>query len=147
MRITSFIFGSKRVPYLSLNVLLPAMKLPAWLPIGAGFLGFPQWHHFRHCKLKEERIMSNSDSGKVDLHKGQISSQPRESQETLDSIMDGLAEEFLSIPDEELLAEAVEEGRNPIQEAEAIRKSLLNMVRAASLKQPRMTVRRSGSDE
>jgi hypothetical protein len=91
--------------------------------------------------------MSNFDLGKVELHKDQTGSQPRESQETLDSIMDGLAEEVLLIPDEELLAEAAAEGCDPVQEAEAIRRSLLNMVRTASLKQPRMTVRRSGANE
>src|SRR5947208_2226090 len=73
------------------NVFLPANEtsLHAWPPALRGSLESRNGIIFVSCTFKEERIMSNSDLDKVELHKDQTGSQPRESQETLDSIMDG----------------------------------------------------------
>lgn len=50
---------------------------------------------------------------------------------SLKSVMDALAEEVLHISDEELLAEVAEEGLDPAEEAEEVRRILLVAVREA----------------
>jgi len=51
-------------------------------------------------------------------------------EEKLDAIMDGLAETVLEASDEEILAESCEQGRDPLKEAEEVRKILLDALKA-----------------
>lgn len=56
----------------------------------------------------------------------------RDPEEMLGCIMKSLAETVLEASDEELLAESREEGRDPLEEAEEVRQTLLDAVKAVT---------------
>jgi hypothetical protein len=53
-------------------------------------------------------------------------------EQTLESIMDGLAATVLAASDEEIIAELQKQGRDPIREAEDVRKILLDALKDAT---------------
>ena len=50
----------------------------------------------------------------------------------LESIMEGLADTVLELRDEELLAELSDQGRDPVAEAEQVRKTLVDALKAVA---------------
>ena len=54
-----------------------------------------------------------------------------DTQKTLQNVMDGLAESVLEMSDEDLFAESREQGRDPKEEAEEVRRILLDALQSA----------------
>ncbi len=55
--------------------------------------------------------------------------QTRDAEQTLRSIMDGLDATVLAVSDEEIIAELRKQGRDPMKEAEEVRKILIEAIR------------------
>jgi hypothetical protein len=56
----------------------------------------------------------------------------RSPEETLQAMFDGVAEGVLEATDEEILAESRERGRDPLEEAEEVRRLLLDALKAVA---------------
>ena len=56
----------------------------------------------------------------------------RDPEETLDAILDGLAESILEASDEDILEELQEQGCDPLKAAEEVRELLLNTIITAA---------------
>ena len=72
----------------------------------------------------------------------------RDPEETWQSIMDGLGETVLQVSDQDILAESREQGRDPLKEAEDVRRVLLDAIKAIAPEAERKRqhqVRRAGT--
>ncbi len=89
--------------------------------------------------------MRKTTSGSSQHYEAEVAT--RNPEETLQRIFDGIADGVLEATDEEILAESREQGRDPLKEAEEVRRVLLDAVKAiAPEAEPRrQRVRRAGT--